>query len=169
MSGDPCPANSCNDRASFENLTAASSSAPPTQPEFSKSRLTVHGTSASTRHKRTMGSRLPWAPPLSKAETAPLLGSKLLNAKLRSIADPSTIGSLAAAAAFRTACANRYAQEARKVLAKTRGVKIGFTRSRHCRALWHHLLALFRFSALATPVRGRNEPRRRAARMRGLA
>ena len=63
---------------------------------------------------------------------APRLGSKLLNAKLRSIADPSTIGSLAAAAAFRTACANGYAQEACKVMAKTRGVKISVTRSRQC-------------------------------------
>jgi hypothetical protein len=63
---------------------------------------------------------------------APRLGSKLLNAKLRPIADPSTIGSLAAAAAFRTACANGYAQEACKVMAKTRGVKISVTRSRQC-------------------------------------
>jgi hypothetical protein len=62
----------------------------------------------------------------------PRLGSKLLNAKLRSIAAPSTIGSLAAAAAFRTACANGYAQETRKVMAKTRGVKISVTRSRQC-------------------------------------
>ena len=79
-----------------------------------------------------MGSRLLWAPPISKAGGAPRLGSKLLNAKLRPIADPSRIGSLAAAAAFRTACANGYAQEACKVMAKTRGVKISVTRSRQC-------------------------------------
>jgi hypothetical protein len=131
MSGDSCPANSCNDRASFENLTAARSSAPTAQSEFPKSRLTIHGTRASTRHKRTMGSRLPGRRPFPR-RAAPRLGSKLLNAKLRSIAAPSTIGSLAAAAAFRTACANGYAQEARKVMAKTRGVKISVTRSRQC-------------------------------------
>ena len=129
MSGDSCPANSRNGRASFENLTAARSSAPTAQSDFSASRLTIHGTCAGTRHKRTMGSRLLWAPPISKAGGT-RLGSKLLNAKLRPIADPSTIGSLAAAAAFRTACANGYAQEACKVMAKTRGVKISVTRSR---------------------------------------
>jgi hypothetical protein len=125
MSGDSCPANSCNDRATFENLTAARSSAPTAQSEFLKSRLTIHGTRARNRHKRTMGSR-----PFPR-RAAPRLGSKLLNAKLRSIAAPSTIGSLAAAA-FRTACASGYAQEARKVMAKTRGVKISVTRSRQC-------------------------------------
>ena len=131
MSGDSCPANSRNGRASFENLTAARSSAPTAQSDFSASRLTIHGTCAGTRHKRTMGRGFSGRRQFPR-RAAPRLGSKLLNAKLRPIADPSTIGSLAAAAAFRTACANGYAQEACKVMAKTRGVKISVTRSRQC-------------------------------------
>ena len=129
MSGDSCPANSCNDRASFEpdggeligsyytirifEVTAHNSPDPPPAPD-----------------RAHLGSRLPWAPPLSKV-VGTRLSSKLLERQAPLDRDPLHERVLAGAA-FRTAFANRYVQEARKVMAKTRGVKIGVTRSRQC-------------------------------------